>query len=93
MAHTVEQLAQSFHKALKEQPGPGGRKKVCELLQEALKDQAFIAATFSDSTTRNSASASSRTTTRAPRKAPRTTTGLRGRSTARCRARRKLNGW
>jgi predicted metal-dependent enzyme (double-stranded beta helix superfamily) len=50
MAHTVEQLAQSFHKALKAQPGPGGRKKVCELLQEALKDHAFIAATFSDGT-------------------------------------------
>src|SRR3972149_4184710 len=50
MAHTVEQLAQSFHKALKAQPGPGGRKKVCELLQAALTDASFIASTFSDST-------------------------------------------
>jgi len=50
MAHTVEQLAQSFRQALKAQPGPLGREQVCQLLQEALKDQAFIAATFSDTT-------------------------------------------
>ena len=50
MAHTVEQLAQSFSKALKAQPGPDGRKKVCELLREALTDASFIATTFSDST-------------------------------------------
>lgn len=50
MAHTVEQLAQSFHKALKAEPGPGGRKKVCELLQPALTDASFIASTFSDGT-------------------------------------------
>ncbi len=50
MAHTVEQLAQSFHKALKTQPGPEGRKKVCELLQAALTDAPFIASTFSDGT-------------------------------------------
>jgi predicted metal-dependent enzyme (double-stranded beta helix superfamily) len=50
MAHTVEQLAQSFHTALKAQPGPGGRKKICELLQAALRDEAFIASTFSDTT-------------------------------------------
>ncbi|MDP2708055.1 MAG: hypothetical protein Q8O70_11210, partial [Burkholderiales bacterium] len=50
MVHTVEQLAQSFHKALKAEPGPAGRKKVCELLQSALTDAPFIASTFSDST-------------------------------------------
>ena len=50
MAHTVEQLAKSVRRALKAAPGPGGRKKICELLEQALKDQAFIAATFSDST-------------------------------------------
>ncbi|MBI4190235.1 MAG: hypothetical protein HY525_06815 [Betaproteobacteria bacterium] len=50
MAHTVEQLAQSFRNALKAQPGPGGRKKICELLQAALQDEAFIASTFSDAT-------------------------------------------
>lgn len=50
MAHTVEQLAQSFRAALKAQPGPGGRKKICDLLQVALMDEAFLNSTFSDQT-------------------------------------------
>src|ERR1051326_6160670 len=50
MAHTVEQFAQSCRSPLKAEPGPAGRKKVCALLQDVLKDDAFIAATFSDST-------------------------------------------
>ena len=50
MAQTVKQLAQSVHHALKATPGPGGRRKVCELLRAALKDPEFIAATFSDNT-------------------------------------------
>ena len=50
MTHTVAQLAQSIHGALKAQPGPDGRRKVCELLSAALQDQVFIGATFSDET-------------------------------------------
>ena len=50
MTHTVEQLAQSFRSALKATPGPGGRKKVCELLKQALRDPTFIASAFTDST-------------------------------------------
>ena len=50
MTHIVEQLALSFRNALKATPGPGGRKKVCELLQQALKDPALIAAAFTNST-------------------------------------------
>ena len=50
MAHTVAQLAVSFRNALKAEPGPAGRRKVSALLQEALKDEAFIAATFNDNT-------------------------------------------
>ena len=50
MAQTVEQLAQSFRHELKATPGPGGRRRVCELLQKALRDPAFIAATFNVST-------------------------------------------
>jgi hypothetical protein len=50
MAHTVEQLALSFRKALKESPGLGGRRKVCDLLKQALQDPGFIAATFNDNT-------------------------------------------
>lgn len=50
MAHTVDQLAQSVRSALKAEPGPAGRKKVCALLQEVLKDEAFIANTFDEQT-------------------------------------------
>jgi predicted metal-dependent enzyme (double-stranded beta helix superfamily) len=50
MAHTLEQFAKSCHAALKAEPGPAGRKKVCALLQDVLKDNAFLAANFSDST-------------------------------------------
>jgi predicted metal-dependent enzyme (double-stranded beta helix superfamily) len=50
MSHTVEQLAKSIHAALTSEPGPAGRRKACELLSEALKDRAFIGATFSDDT-------------------------------------------
>lgn len=50
MAHTVQQLGKSFHDALKAQPGPAGRQKVCELLKEALKDTAFVNATITDKT-------------------------------------------
>jgi predicted metal-dependent enzyme (double-stranded beta helix superfamily) len=50
MTHTVDKLARSFHDALKAQPGPAGRVKVCEMLKEALQDQEFIAATINDNT-------------------------------------------
>ena len=50
MAHTIEQLALSFRQALKESPGLVGRRKVCELLKQALSDRAFIDATFNDGT-------------------------------------------
>ena len=50
MAHTVSQLANEFRAALKAQPGPAGREKVCKVLKEALVDQDFIKATFDDNT-------------------------------------------
>jgi predicted metal-dependent enzyme (double-stranded beta helix superfamily) len=50
MAHTVAQLATDFRSALKAQPGPAGREKVCTLLKAALVDQDFIKATFDDNT-------------------------------------------
>ena len=50
MAHTVTQLANEFRAALKSQPGPAGREKVCKLLKEVLVDQDFIKATFDDNT-------------------------------------------
>jgi predicted metal-dependent enzyme (double-stranded beta helix superfamily) len=50
MTHTVDQLAREFHTALKSQPGPAGREKVCKILKEALTDKEFIKATFDDNT-------------------------------------------
>ncbi len=50
MSHSVAQLAQSIREALKSKPGPAGRSKACEVLSAALKDEAFIGATFSDAT-------------------------------------------
>ena len=50
MAHTVEQFATACHAALKAEPGPAGRQKVCTLLKDLLKDDAFIKANFDDHT-------------------------------------------
>ena len=49
MPHTLEQFAQACHNALKSKPGPAGRERVCAMLQDVLKDDAFIATNFSDS--------------------------------------------
>jgi predicted metal-dependent enzyme (double-stranded beta helix superfamily) len=50
MAHTLEQFAQACRSALKAKPGPAGRENVGAMLQDVLKDEAFIAANFSDNT-------------------------------------------
>ncbi len=50
MAYTLEQFAAACHEILKGEPGPEGRKKVCGLLQEALKDKAFVATHLGDDT-------------------------------------------
>ncbi|MDB5811226.1 MAG: hypothetical protein JWN94_3348 [Betaproteobacteria bacterium] len=50
MTHTVSQLATEFRAALKAEPGPAGRQKICTILREALTDQDFIKATFDDNT-------------------------------------------
>jgi predicted metal-dependent enzyme (double-stranded beta helix superfamily) len=50
MTHTVQQLATDFRAALKAEPGPAGRQKVCTILKDALTDDAFIKSTFSDAT-------------------------------------------
>ena len=42
MAYTLEQFAAACHRILSDEPGPGGRKKVCEVVQDVLKDEAFI---------------------------------------------------
>jgi len=48
MGYTLEQVAAEFHRLLADTPGPAGRRNVCELLQDVLKDEAFVAAHLSD---------------------------------------------
>ena len=46
MAHSIEQFAQSCKSILKAEAGPAGRKKICALLQDVLKDESFVASAF-----------------------------------------------
>ncbi len=41
-AQTLEHFAARCHDALAAEPGPAGRKKVCAMLEEVLKDRAFV---------------------------------------------------
>jgi predicted metal-dependent enzyme (double-stranded beta helix superfamily) len=50
MAQTITQFAQACNAALKAEPGPAGRKKICSMLQEVLKDSALMNSTFDDNT-------------------------------------------
>src|SRR5438132_4272680 len=43
MSWTLEKFASACQRALTDDPGPGGRKKVCEIVQNVLKDEAFVA--------------------------------------------------
>jgi len=42
MAYTIEQFSQDAHRILAADPGPVGRKKVCELVSRACTDNAFV---------------------------------------------------
>jgi hypothetical protein len=48
MAHTLDQFSSACHRILTDDPGPGGRTKVCDLLQEVLRDEAFLARHLGD---------------------------------------------
>lgn len=50
MAHTLESFAAECSKILKAENNPQGRSKVCGLLQQALKDEEFVASTLNDTT-------------------------------------------
>ena len=50
MPQTLEKFAADCHRILKAEPGPAGRQKVCALLQEVLKDEAFVAKYIGDGT-------------------------------------------
>jgi predicted metal-dependent enzyme (double-stranded beta helix superfamily) len=48
MGHTLEQFAADCRRLLTEQPGPPGRQQVRALLEDVLKDEAFLAAHLGD---------------------------------------------
>jgi predicted metal-dependent enzyme (double-stranded beta helix superfamily) len=50
MPHSIETFAANCHDLLKAEPGPAGRQKVCTLLRDVLKDDAFIARHLNDQT-------------------------------------------
>jgi predicted metal-dependent enzyme (double-stranded beta helix superfamily) len=50
MGYTLDQFSSECHRILTADPGPKGREQVCALLQEVLKDKAFIAKHLRDDT-------------------------------------------
>lgn len=50
MPHTLEQLAADCRRALAAEPGPAGRQKVCRLIEEVLRDEAFVARHLTEAT-------------------------------------------
>ena len=48
MGHTLETFAAAAHDILTAEPGPAGRQKVRALLEDVLKDDAFVARHLSD---------------------------------------------
>ena len=46
----LQRFAKDCHDILKADPGPAGRRKVCTLLEQALRDREFIAANVSERT-------------------------------------------
>ena len=50
MGYTLQQFAATCRLLLTEHPGPAGREKVCAVLQEVLRDEAFLAEHLGDGT-------------------------------------------
>ena len=48
MGYTLEQFSAACRRILKTDSGPEGRKKVCALVQDVLKDESFISAYLGD---------------------------------------------
>jgi hypothetical protein len=48
MSHSLAELSAACHDALAADPGVAGRKKVCALIEEVLKDDEFVAAHLGD---------------------------------------------
>ena len=50
MGHTLETFSAACRRALAENPGVEGRRQVCEMVREVLKDDGFVAAHLRDDT-------------------------------------------
>ena len=50
MSFTLDSFASDVRRVLKEDPGPGGRERVRRLVEEALRDEQFIATYINDNT-------------------------------------------
>jgi hypothetical protein len=48
MGYTLKQFSDACHRILADDPEAAGRKKVCALVEEVLKDDAFVAAHLGD---------------------------------------------
>jgi predicted metal-dependent enzyme (double-stranded beta helix superfamily) len=48
MGYTLAQFSDACHRILADDPGVAGREKVCTLVEEVLKDDAFVAAHLGD---------------------------------------------
>jgi len=48
MSYTLAQFSDACHRILADDPGAAGRKKVCALVEEVLKDDGFVAAHLGD---------------------------------------------
>ena len=48
MGYTLAQFSDACHRILADDPGAEGRKKVCALVQDVLKDEDFVAAHLGD---------------------------------------------
>ena len=50
MDPTLEQFASACHEILEADPGPAGRRQICSLLKEVLRDEGFLAAHLTETT-------------------------------------------
>ena len=50
MTTTVEQFAKECHTILQSEPGPSGRRQICMLLEQLLRDPQFVSAAVNDAT-------------------------------------------
>ena len=48
MGYTLAQFSDAYHRILADDPSAAGRKKVCALVEQVLKDDAFVAAHLGD---------------------------------------------